>query len=452
MKSVFTLSCSRLALLAAFGLAMSTQASAADLGGNCCADLEDRIAELEATTARKGNRKVSLTISGWVNEAVYFWDDGSERNTYVGTNSLEQSRVKFSGEAKIASGYSAGYTLEIGVQGNPSNKWDQTGPSSTDANSPNNSLVVRKSNWWLKSKDFGKLTVGLEGTATYHLLDDADGVNTRNYSDAQAAAVAQGRFQLRSGGAQVGGTAIRWNDILRGADNGTDGQNGRRNIVRYDSPTILGFVLTASWGEDDQAGLALTYKEKWGDFNILAKGGWEKSTDEGLTGCAPFSATGATRQDCEWWGGAATIQHAPTGLYVYGGYGQTIDHGVQATVAATPTPGSTADDKSDLWFIQGGIEQKWLPLGKTTVFGEFRHDNLGSRTGKNFAVGNGASTYVHDGNVDFWAAGIVQNIDAAAMDLYVIYRHADGDLTNAAGATANLDAFDMVITGARIQF
>ena len=72
MNSVFKLSCSRMALLAAFGLAMSfTPASAADLGGDCCADLEERIAELEATTARKGNRKVSLTISGWVNEAVF---------------------------------------------------------------------------------------------------------------------------------------------------------------------------------------------------------------------------------------------------------------------------------------------------------------------------------------------------------------------------------------------
>ncbi|MFA5952941.1 MAG: hypothetical protein WC807_22015, partial [Hyphomicrobium sp.] len=55
-------------------------ARAADLGGNCCADLDERIAELEATTARKGNRKVSLTISGWVNEAVFFWDDGVERH------------------------------------------------------------------------------------------------------------------------------------------------------------------------------------------------------------------------------------------------------------------------------------------------------------------------------------------------------------------------------------
>ena len=31
-------------------------------------DLEERIAELEATTARKGNRKVSLTVSGWVGQ------------------------------------------------------------------------------------------------------------------------------------------------------------------------------------------------------------------------------------------------------------------------------------------------------------------------------------------------------------------------------------------------
>ena len=61
-------------------------------------------------------------------------------------------------------------------------------------------MQVRKSNWWVKSKQLGKLTVGLEGTSTYHLLDDADGANTRNYSDAEAAAVAQGGFLIRSGG------------------------------------------------------------------------------------------------------------------------------------------------------------------------------------------------------------------------------------------------------------
>ena len=280
MKSVFKLSSNRVALAAAFGLVACgfTPAEAADLGGNCCADLEERIAELEATTARKGNRKVSLTVSGWVNEAVFVWDDGTERNVYVGTNGLEQSRFRFTGEAKIMNDWSAGYTLEIGVVGAASNRWDQK----IDDGNTKSALTVRKSNWYMKSNTYGKVTVGLEGTATYHLLDDADATNTRNFSDAEAAAVAQGRFFLRSNGNGVGGgafgTGLRWSDILVSVNNGTPGQNGRRNIVRYDSPELHGFVVTASWGEDDMGDVSLTYKANtisWGDFKVLAKAGFE---------------------------------------------------------------------------------------------------------------------------------------------------------------------------------
>ena len=61
---------SGIAIAAAAGL-FATSAMAADLGigGNCCADLEERVAELEATTARKGNRVVSLTVYGRVTRA-----------------------------------------------------------------------------------------------------------------------------------------------------------------------------------------------------------------------------------------------------------------------------------------------------------------------------------------------------------------------------------------------
>ena len=56
-------STSHYALAAAAGLFAGalaiTPAKAADLGGDCCADLEERVAELEATTVRKGNRVVS---------------------------------------------------------------------------------------------------------------------------------------------------------------------------------------------------------------------------------------------------------------------------------------------------------------------------------------------------------------------------------------------------------
>ncbi len=73
---------SRIAIAAALGLTLggyalsSGPAQAADFGGDCCADLEERVAELEATTVRKGNKKVSVTLSGWVVKTVNWWDDG----------------------------------------------------------------------------------------------------------------------------------------------------------------------------------------------------------------------------------------------------------------------------------------------------------------------------------------------------------------------------------------
>jgi len=416
--------------LAVSGLMLGgVSAQAADLGGDCCSDLEERIADLEATTARKGNRKVSLAISGWVNEAVFFWDDGTERNVYIGTNTLEQSRFKFAGEAKIDKDWSAGYTLEVGVAGAASSTFSQ---SSTGTST---SLTLRKSNWYLKSKTYGKLTVGLDGTSTYHLLDDADGANTRNYSDAEAARVALGAFGLRSGGSAAAAGNLTWGNIMAGYNNGTPGQDGRRNIVKYDSPEFGGFVASVSWGEDDLWDTSLSYKGELHDFKIVGRIGYGESTDQAATNC-----TGpASGFKCTWWGAAGTVMHAPTGLYLYAGYGEQKIESL---------PGSL-DDTSTTWFIQPGIERKWHPIGKTTIFGEYRKDDAGALFS---GTSNTATLNSQGADLTHYAGGIVQSIDAAAMDLYVIYRHSEGDFINKAGTKVGLDDFDMVISGARIQF
>ncbi|MEI9899862.1 MAG: hypothetical protein WDN31_06590 [Hyphomicrobium sp.] len=158
---------------------------------------------------------------------MFAWDDGTESNVYVGTNSLEQSRFKFAGEAKIDKDWSAGYTLEIGVNGAASSSFSQSSTGSS------NSLSLRKSSWFIKSKTYGKITVGQDGTSTYHLLDDADGANTRNYSDAEAARVAMGAFQLRSNGASVGG-GLRWGDVMQGLQqrHARPGWSSQRRQVR----------------------------------------------------------------------------------------------------------------------------------------------------------------------------------------------------------------------------
>jgi hypothetical protein len=119
------------ALVAAvFSAATASAAGAADLGGNCCADLEERVAELEATTARKGNRKVSLTISGWVTEQILGWDDSINSDAYVGTSLNDLGdRLHFDGTAQIDAEWSAGYSLRLDIVGANGFIQDASNPS-----------------------------------------------------------------------------------------------------------------------------------------------------------------------------------------------------------------------------------------------------------------------------------------------------------------------------------
>ena len=391
-------------------------AAAADLGGNCCADLEERIAELEATTARKGNRKVSLTISGWVNEAIFFWDDGVERNAYVGTNELEQSRFRAIGEAKITDGWNAGYILEIGVNSSGSKSFAQD-------NDGLQAISLRKSAWFVKSKDLGKVTVGRFDTATYHLLDNLDTTLTRNVSDFEAAGVALGNFRTRVNGV----LGSKWTDFMSGFNNATAGQSGLRTGARYDTPEIAGFTATASWGEDDQWETALKYKGTAGDFALNASLGYGESTDPVANAGQCAVGTG----DCQWWGAGALVSHTPTGLYVYGGYAENHIDLKAAQIGK--------DNDSSVWYIQGGVEQKWNSLGKTNLFVEYRRDDVG------------LSKAADSSTLDFWSAGVAQNVENADMTFYALYRHFDGDFSKGVAST-NLDALDMVITGAKINF
>ncbi|RUO99638.1 porin [Hyphomicrobium sp.] len=423
-------------------------AAAADLGGDCCADLEERVAELEATTARKGNRKVSLTVSGWVNESVMWWDDGHESNTYVGTNPVEQSRFRFVGEAKIDKDWSAGYTLEIGVWGANAARWNQDSPdgSLNNGNTTANTLVVRKSSWFVKSNTYGKVSVGQDATATYHLLDDADTTLTRNFYDAEGAPDYIQNFFLRTTSGAAVGNNLTWGNILRGFNNSTPGDDGRRNVVRYDSPTFAGFNVATAWGEDDIWDIALIYKNTFGDFSFNGRAGYGQSTDGASTPCHGSGSSPDNALNCEWWGVSAQIQHVPTGLYAYGGYGNQHDGSNNAAVAA-----KILDKDSETWFIQGGIEKKWLPLGKTNFFGEYRRDDAGSFVSINSSTG-AATTVTQGANVKFWAVGAAQNIEAAETTLYLLYQHADGDVVLGSGATPDLSSFSQVVGGAKINF
>ena len=401
---------SRFALLAAMGVLAGgvSSASAADLGGNCCADLEERIAELEATTARKGNRKVKLTVSGWVHEEVMYWDDGRERNVYQFTGPAP-TRFRFVGDAKINADVTAGYLLEIGAYSALPGTVSGINRD-TDENGVLN-FQVRHSAWWLSHKQLGKIWVGQTSQAT-DSITEINLANTGMFTAPGVSVIQVGAFSPRTAANVNSGILVT--NFFGGAALQQIGEGERFNVVKYETPTIAGFIGSASFGEDDMWDVALRYAGEFSGFKLAGGIGYQEYTDGNPTanavgftrGCVS-TATGGVGGDvkCSQLGLSASIMHVATGLYVTGAYGRRNDDRRKEVFGADAVKTDT------MWYLQAGIEQNWLGFGKTTVFGEYLNNEQGHITAANGAL---------EGRM--WGLGLNQAIDAAAMNLYMVYR------------------------------
>ena len=338
MKKIQTLATASL-MTAAF--AVSPAAAGGSIGGDCCADLEERVAELEATTVRKGNRKVSLKLSGHVNKAIVF--GGGDYDPEIIDNGISQSRFRLTGKAKITSDLYAGYAIEFGLG------------SGTDKDISGEGIFteLRKNELYIGSKTLGKLSIGKGSTAS-------DGVSEVDLS----------------GTGVAGGTLNISKQVGTGDFFNLDGFS-RKERVRYDSPSLAGFKVSASWvGENsskyDDVDVAVRFAQALGDFKVAAAVGFyhDDSADE----------TGVS--------GSASALHVPTGLNV--------------TFAA-------GDDNisKEFWYVKAGIKQKIFAAG-ATAFSVDYHD-------------------INDGADEKFGVQLVQKVDAAAMELYAGYYTIDSN-------------------------
>ena len=143
-----------------------------------------------------------------------------------------------------------------------------------------------------------------------------------------------------------------------------------------------------------------------------------------------------------------TIQHVASGIFLYGAYGDLEDQS---------GPGD-----NNFWYIKAGIRGKWTPHGATILYGEYEKFDNGRGTaveGAPFAVNadtgaieGTATALTSSSEVDLWGLGVVQEIDAAAMSLWLTYRHIEADAVAAGGGNLNYDEFDYVKFGALINF
>ncbi len=455
----------------AFGAAMAglafgaiTSASAADLNGGAYADLEERIAELEATAARKGNRKVSLTITGNVNHALFVWDDGFEKNAYVVNNEINPTKIRIHGDAKISDGWKAGYVLELGIASNRQDRVSQNDPVGTGTG-----VIVRHSTWFIDNKDLGRVWVGQTSDANDGILEInvantghfANSNISQSFGDGGAGFFLRGKDGTLFNG--VGGApTVNFGDLVVNGWGGTPDSH-RYNLIKYETATIAGFKASASWGEDDIWNVGLRYAGEFAGFKLAAGIGYTEYGDgnSNSTRRGALSAVNSGKEDVEEIALGASIIHTETGLFLTGSYGQDKDNNASTAAGATAAQLALADDTSKFYFIQAGIERKFFPLGLTTFYGEYFSLERGlalSPSGSALnvnGIGTAGFNRIVASELSGWGFGANQNLNGA-IDIYVSYRHIDVDVTtaNAAGATEKpgLENFDYVTAGANIKF
>lgn len=392
--------------------------------------LDERIAELEAITARKNGRTASIQIYGQVNRALLIWDDGFDSDTYVVDNDTSSTRLGLIGKVRMKPGWDAGYRVEIELKDAASDE-----VSNVDGNDEGfgeaNQIRTRHAYWFIDSEQFGRLSLGQQSPAT----DDITIINLgARMSD--AALHYNNGFAIRI--ASPGVFNMTWGDLAHTVD------AFRGDFVRYDTPILNGFLISAAWGENDVMDAAIRFQKDFGLIQFAAGAGAMQH------GELEFSDVR----------GSASLLHKTSGLYasVAGGLRQDEDLEID-----------TGKD-SFFHFTQIGVKQRLLSYGDTTFYGEYGFYNNFS-VGKVFEANLTGAAFrkwaITDAEVSRYGFGLEQAFDEAALLLYSQYHQYEADFSGArcgeavgtAGCTLDGtrrdfagETWSSVVVGARVQF
>jgi hypothetical protein len=337
-----------------------------------------------------GNDRTKLSISGQLNRAINFTNDGSSTQAYHIDNDASNSRVRFVGSSKISEDLTVSTRIEVAVAPDESSVVSQTNQA------PGDYFNQRWAEISLTSETYGKLSIGKGDTAS-NTTAEVDLSKTDLVQYAGIADISGGMFFREK-------DDIRRLTSLKVSDSFKSGDGlSRQSRLRFDTPTRYGFRLAGSLVTNQQSDIALFY-------------GTEKY---GLKGAGAFAVSNPKQAGANLlYDGSFSLLHTSTGLNL--------------TVSGAALDKIATKDRTNL-YVKIGWLTNLTSMGYTAVGVDYTRSENAAATGD---VGNSVGT------------AVVQAFEKFAAEIYFQYRIYS--LDRAAGikvADINVGTF-----GARVKF
>jgi len=201
---------------------------------------------------------VDFAISGQINRAAMYVDDGQTAKWFFVDNENSSTRFRFTGSNDFENSWKVGIVWEVEMQSNSS---DEVSMTNTDTGTA--SFRDRKIEFWV-SQELGKVWLGQGDTASNSTSEvDLSGTDVAAYSSMADVA---GSFVFQDNGVGTGVTVGQSRSNFDGLS--------RQDRVRYDTPTFAGFYGSTSVMSQSRWDAALRYSGDFGWGKLAAAGAY----------------------------------------------------------------------------------------------------------------------------------------------------------------------------------
>ncbi|MGB0935534.1 MAG: porin [Alphaproteobacteria bacterium] len=338
-----------------------------------------------------GNDKVKLTVSGQVSRAVLYANNGQRSRFFHVDNDNGSTRFQLKGVAKVAPEWEIGAQIQAQIESNSTVDVD----IGKDAASSTVNFTERIMDVFFVTPA-GKFTLG-QGPTSSDGISEIDLSGTNIIGDGASLEEFAGGITFRKAARPDGTTGPRIRDVW----NSLDGL-GRRDRIRYDTPSILGFVLGMTHADGDSNDVSLKFQGDFDGHILKAGAAWAKRR----------------KMYNQYNAGVSFLM--PCGVSLTG------------AAAVRMRTALNTDPKVQMAFGKLGYQHKWLECGKTATAVDYGETRNGDQQGD---------------KIRSWGVYVVQHIDPAATELYLGYRRHSLSRPGYVFNTINAAMF-----GARVKF